>query len=416
MKYNQPFDQPTVPNAPYVDGNPSTGTPGSIPPAASIEYPQREIVNLLGAVGFTPTNANLLQLAQAIQSCITNYSVDSGTSNNYVATLSPAPAALYPGMEIRVKMMTSPTGPSVINVNAIGNHPIIKSGAGVLVGGEWQIGDVVKMTFDGTNWQLPAPPIATLFANKNYYVATTGNDTLNDGLTALTPFATLQKAQNTALLYNLNGFNVTINVANGTYAPVNCGRINGSGQIVYLGNHAFPSNCLVSTSDGPCFEISGQGYTIDGFKGMSSGHASGVVATVVYALVGGSVAIVALDCGNCLDFHIAADQGAQISMYGPITISGVGAGHMIATNGSVIKAALIQPSLTITAGTTISNFVFCSNNAIIQVHYSSIIGFAFVSGTKYLAASNGVIDASGAGINYYPGGTAGSTQTGGQYV
>ena len=45
MKYNQPFDQPSNPNAPYIDGNPSAGIQGSIVPAAAIEYDQREIVN-----------------------------------------------------------------------------------------------------------------------------------------------------------------------------------------------------------------------------------------------------------------------------------------------------------------------------------------------------------------------------------
>ena len=47
MQYNGPFDQPTNPNASYVNGNPATGTQGSIPPAASIEFDQREIVNVI---------------------------------------------------------------------------------------------------------------------------------------------------------------------------------------------------------------------------------------------------------------------------------------------------------------------------------------------------------------------------------
>ena len=46
MQYNPPYGV-SDPNAPYINGNPSTGTMGSIPPAASIEYPQREIVNFI---------------------------------------------------------------------------------------------------------------------------------------------------------------------------------------------------------------------------------------------------------------------------------------------------------------------------------------------------------------------------------
>lgn len=66
MKYNQPFDQ-TNPDAPYVNGNPGAGIQGSIPPAASLEYPQREIVNAITAAGLTPTNGDLTQLWQAMQ-------------------------------------------------------------------------------------------------------------------------------------------------------------------------------------------------------------------------------------------------------------------------------------------------------------------------------------------------------------
>ena len=62
MQYNQPYGV-SDPNAPYINGNPSTGTMGSIPPAASIEYPQREIVNLITDAEMTPTNSDLHQLA-----------------------------------------------------------------------------------------------------------------------------------------------------------------------------------------------------------------------------------------------------------------------------------------------------------------------------------------------------------------
>ena len=66
MKYNQPYGV-SDPNAAYINGNPSTGTMGSIPPAASIEYPQREIVALIAAAGLTPDNADLAQAAQSDQ-------------------------------------------------------------------------------------------------------------------------------------------------------------------------------------------------------------------------------------------------------------------------------------------------------------------------------------------------------------
>jgi hypothetical protein len=70
MKYTQPHDKPGDPNAPYVNGNPATGTPGSIPPAAAFEEHQRELVHLIEYSGQTPSPADLQQVRKAIQSII----------------------------------------------------------------------------------------------------------------------------------------------------------------------------------------------------------------------------------------------------------------------------------------------------------------------------------------------------------
>jgi hypothetical protein len=82
VQYNQPIDQPGNPNAPYVDGNPQAGIQGSIVPAGSIEFDQREVVevitraNVRGYSDFTgtpcavPANADLMQLRKAIEGFI----------------------------------------------------------------------------------------------------------------------------------------------------------------------------------------------------------------------------------------------------------------------------------------------------------------------------------------------------------
>jgi hypothetical protein len=82
MKYQQPLDQPGNPNAPYIDGNPAAGVQGSIVPAASIEFDQREIVEVIGRANsrgykdFTdtpcaaPADTDLLQLRKAIEGFI----------------------------------------------------------------------------------------------------------------------------------------------------------------------------------------------------------------------------------------------------------------------------------------------------------------------------------------------------------
>lgn len=77
MQYNQPYGI-SDPEAIYVNGNPSTGTMGSIPPASSVEYDQREIVAVIkyafdrGLIDFngipcaSPSNSDLTQLLKAI--------------------------------------------------------------------------------------------------------------------------------------------------------------------------------------------------------------------------------------------------------------------------------------------------------------------------------------------------------------
>ena len=103
MLYNQPFGI-TDPNAPYINGNPNTGTMGSIPPALSIEHPQREIVKVIqwaydhcytdmtGALCEAPTTALTDQLLKALFGVLNSrslrapqtYYVNSATGDDYI--------------------------------------------------------------------------------------------------------------------------------------------------------------------------------------------------------------------------------------------------------------------------------------------------------------------------------------------
>ena len=69
MKYVPPLGS-ADPNTSYQDGNPEAGILGSIVPAAAIERPQREILNVLTAAGLTPSDTDLTQLLAAIRKII----------------------------------------------------------------------------------------------------------------------------------------------------------------------------------------------------------------------------------------------------------------------------------------------------------------------------------------------------------
>lgn len=72
MKYYQPLDKPDEPNASYVNGNITTGAPGSLPDARGFEAPQREIINVIATAGMTPVEDDNTQLAAAIQRIVDN--------------------------------------------------------------------------------------------------------------------------------------------------------------------------------------------------------------------------------------------------------------------------------------------------------------------------------------------------------
>ena len=92
MKYNQPFDQPSNPDAAYIDGNPAAGIQGSIVPAASIEFDQREIVRVIQDVSLAePSNADLSQLSAAVRYMREQYVLDTGGINAIAVTLNPQP-------------------------------------------------------------------------------------------------------------------------------------------------------------------------------------------------------------------------------------------------------------------------------------------------------------------------------------
>src|SRR5215831_1830755 len=151
MQYNQPYGV-SDPNAPYVNGNPQTGTMGSIPPAASIEYPQREIVEIIADAGFTPSNADLKQLARALQTGKLLYGIDTGITNSMSVTLVPTPLAYYEGMRVNVKVNNDITDATVLNVNGLGAKSVVGANGAALTSNMFFKNDILSAVYDGTKF------------------------------------------------------------------------------------------------------------------------------------------------------------------------------------------------------------------------------------------------------------------------
>jgi hypothetical protein len=150
MKYNAPFGS-VDPDAPYVDRDTPGAVSGSKVPASAVEFVQREIVAIIAAAGFTPSNADLSQLAKAVQSHKMNFATATGTANAIIVALSPAPLDYYDGMPVRFRPSATNAGATTINVNGLGAIPVKRPDGNPCVGGEFLAGIPTEVTIDATN-------------------------------------------------------------------------------------------------------------------------------------------------------------------------------------------------------------------------------------------------------------------------
>jgi hypothetical protein len=164
MDYTNPYANPgpadTHGYQSYVDGNPSTGVPPSIIPAAAIEMPQRELINMMLFNQITPSSSDLTQLAQAQQRDLVNWAVDNGTANHVNITLSPAPNTIVEGLKVWVLIAHTNTGTTDLTVNGI-TKPVLTQGLTNLSAGVIVANGIAIFVYDGTEWQLMLGTAAT---------------------------------------------------------------------------------------------------------------------------------------------------------------------------------------------------------------------------------------------------------------
>jgi hypothetical protein len=325
-----------------------------------------------------------------------------------------------------------------------------------LAGGELKQKAIVCFEFDGTNFQMVwasssaggpttgGGPIY-LLANANWYVnSSTGSDTLYDGTSPTVvagtihgPFATIQKACSTVPLYNLNNYNVTIHVADGSYGSFVAGKINGSGSVTIIGNTSTPGNCVITGTNitAAIFYYTQGQYTFRGFAMSTTGSSSSDPMCGIQ-IVGNSTQVFLgeLTWGPCTGAHIAITLNAiagNLIAGGLWTLAGGcsywlypgslwGGCHLIVnTGGQFIGNANGGPAYNIPSAIGFSgSFVQCTSFGNSGLVYSSVTGFANVTvGRKFTVNSLSEIVTGGGGVNYYPGPTAGiaDNTTGGYY-
>lgn len=103
------------------------------------------------------TASSVTAVQEAVQEASYTNGSDSGAVNAYVIALSPAPAALTPGMMVAIdNIVASNTGASTLNVNGLGALPIEFPGGAALAGGEIVAGygALLRLNHAGTAWIL----------------------------------------------------------------------------------------------------------------------------------------------------------------------------------------------------------------------------------------------------------------------
>jgi len=161
MKYEPPFDAVNNPDASYINGDPSIGRRGSVPPAECFENHQREITHLISNSLQTPADDDLHQLARGIANGALNFCIDSGPANALqIASVSPPLDSFTAGLEFRVLIAQTNTGPTTITVGNIGPAKVLHRNGSELNANDLLHGQIATLVCDGTNFQLQNSGVA----------------------------------------------------------------------------------------------------------------------------------------------------------------------------------------------------------------------------------------------------------------
>ena len=256
-----------------------------------------------------------------------------------------------------------------------------------------------------------------LTAARSYFVNdSTGLDT-NTGLTAGVPFKTIQKAVDVACGLDTNIYNVTINVADGTYSvtgtAVTLKTITGAGAINLVGNSTTPTNCVIAATSGFCIYAPGvRGvWNIGGFhlKALTAGF-DNILATQMSLL-------------NLTGLRFEGLNAHVHATFGAVVIVNNGNGMSIAGNFNIhlfcdSHSTIQEVGCTYTAvGTPAIGqaWAWCTQGALIITNANTYTA-CVCTGPRYFVSGVSYVNTGTAGnATYFPGSTAGSVATGGIY-
>ena len=259
-------------------------------------------------------------------------------------------------------------------------------------------------------WHGGTPPEA-LEADRAYYVRTDGSDS-NDGLSnsGSGAFLTIQKAldvvKNTV---NLNGYNVTIMVGNGTYTAGGSviGPFIGNGAVGVLGDLSTPSNVSVSVTGGDCFSLEkGASLLVSGLKLSTTTSGS-----CLRCYTNSNLAATSNDFGACASSHIEVGQSSYVGIAGNYEITGGAVSHYHV--GSEGTLAITSGTVTLTGVPSFSAYFAGVKKGEMTCKSTTFSGTA--TGYRFVVHKGGLIDVGANSTTYFPGNVAGLINSGGVY-
>lgn len=255
-----------------------------------------------------------------------------------------------------------------------------------------------------------------LTGNRTYYVRTDGSDS-NNGLTnnAGGAFLTIQKAVDTAAMLDSSIYNVTIQVADGTYdGLIVCKTMAGAGSITILGNSTTPGNVIITTSNAAAgsniiSNSSQTTYNLQYFTITSTSPNTFIGG--IHSILGGRMEVTGVNFGTfsgASGRHINSEIQGYIRLTGNYTINGSAAQHMLSFAGYIANGAK-----TITVSGTPAFTLFAYATAISYMRINGLVFSGSATGTRYLVSENSIIYSGGVTL---PGDVEGSVTQGGQYL
>lgn len=161
MKYQAPFGS-SDPNAPYVDRNTPGAVRGSVPSAAAIEDPQRELVSFIEKCGGVPDADDLMQVLKAARSQRTNWvPVVGGSANALTVAFDPPFTSLADliGVPLRVKFALTNTSASVtLAVNGLPPVGVNRPDRSLRIG-DLRANFIGELIYDGTYFRAKSLPL-----------------------------------------------------------------------------------------------------------------------------------------------------------------------------------------------------------------------------------------------------------------